>query len=103
MGYMKSGLISKDQMETAFAVAIDAESDAAEKKDLRANLQMLGNVKCMSDDGGSDIGQSGLLTWLLAKVTDFVSKGTYVTTAMILICKSTAQNCENYCCSEVGG
>ena len=83
MGYMKSGLISKDQMETAFAEAIDAESDAAKKKDLRANLKMLANVKCMSDDGGSDIGQSGLLTWLLAKVTDFVSKGTYVTTAMI--------------------
>ena len=83
MGYMKSGLISKDQMETAFAEAIDAASDAAKKKDLRANLQMLSNVKCMSDDGGSDVGQSGLLTWLLAKVTDFVSKGTYVTTALI--------------------
>ena len=42
---MKSGLISKDQMETAFAEAIDAESDAAKKKDLRANLKMLANVK----------------------------------------------------------
>ena len=73
MGYMKSGLVSKDQMETAFAEAIDAETDAAKKKDLRANLQMLGNVKCLSDEGGSDVGQSGLLTWLLAKVTDFVS------------------------------
>ena len=83
MGYMKSGLVSKDQMETAFAEAIDAETDAAKKKDLRANLQMLGNVKCLSDEGGSDVGQSGLLTWLLAKVTDFVSKGTYVTTTLI--------------------
>ena len=83
MNYMKTGLVAKDQMETAFAEAIDTETDADKRKDLRDNLKLLSAVKCLSDEGGSDIGQSGLLTWLLAKVMEFVSKGTYVTTTMI--------------------
>ena len=42
----------------AFAEAIDAEDDEGKKKDLRENLKMLMNVKCVSDEGGSKVART---------------------------------------------
>ena len=39
--YMKQGLISREQIEVTFAEFIDAEADAARKKDLRENVKFL--------------------------------------------------------------
>ena len=78
--YMKQGLISREQIEVTFAEFIDAEKDAAKKKDLRENVKFLMSA---AEDAGSDEEPGGLYTWLLGMVTSFVLTGTVVTTSAL--------------------
>ena len=78
--YMKQGLISREQIEVTFAEFIDAEADAARKKDLRENVKFLMSA---AEDAGSDEDPGGLYTWLLGMVVSFVLTGTVVTTSAL--------------------
>ena len=81
MVYMKQGLISKEQIEVTFADFIDAETNAAKKKELRENVKFL--VTAADSDAGSEEDPAGLYTWLLGMVVSFVLTGTVVTTSSL--------------------
>jgi len=81
MVYMKQGLLSKEQIEVTFADFIDAEKDAAKKKDLRENVKFL--MSAAEGDAGNEEDPGGLYTWLLGMVVSFVLTGTVVTTSSL--------------------
>ena len=80
--YLKQGLISKEQLEVAFAEFIDAEADPTKKKELRENVKFLMNAADSSELAG-DEDPGGLYSWLLGMVVSFVLTGTVVTASAL--------------------